>query len=254
MHVNGTGRYGEVMSDATDMLPDKEDSIRFDSIRFDSIQFNSIQFNSIRFDSVRFGKVTYQAEYINTVVGALATEYIKCSFCKPATSQTASALINTLNFSELLALVNLPPAHAKFVLDIQSGAGIAFSSVASTSSLKSAEPFSKDLTNSRFAFKEIRKSEVNIESSIDDFSITMAPTKVISVKMAKQEVEKERILSPACPNGANDVWLSIENAVLVQKSSSADSAHSCKTKCSLITNAGRDCPAITFHEAELQRI
>ncbi|VDM51280.1 unnamed protein product [Toxocara canis] len=86
----------------------------------------------------------------------------------------------------------------------------------------------------------------------------MAPTKVISVKLTKQEVEKERILSPACPNGENDVWLSIENAVLetkgVQKSSSADSAHSCKTKCNLITNAGRDCPAVTFHEAERQCI
>ncbi|VDM34426.1 unnamed protein product [Toxocara canis] len=83
---------------------------------------------------------------------------------------------------------------------------------------------------------------MNIESSIDGVSITMAPTKVISVKLTKQEVEKERILSPACPNGENDVWLSVENAVLetkgVQKSSSADSAHSCKTKCNLITVSG----------------
>uniref|UniRef100_A0A0M3HY11 TPR_REGION domain-containing protein n=1 Tax=Ascaris lumbricoides TaxID=6252 RepID=A0A0M3HY11_ASCLU len=101
---------------------------------------------------------------------------VTSSAASASTSQPASALINTLNFSELLALANLPPethvpvvnidtglrlsgdqapkvknlgqwlsAHPKFVLDIPSSAGITTASnpTPSTSGVKVAETSEK---------------------------------------------------------------------------------------------------------------
>uniref|UniRef100_A0A0M3KAT5 Apple domain-containing protein n=1 Tax=Anisakis simplex TaxID=6269 RepID=A0A0M3KAT5_ANISI len=105
--------------------------------------------------------------------------------------------------------------------------------------------------------KSYESDEPKIESSLDDLSIPLPSMQVVSMKLTKhvdENVNNDNIPSAACGKNDVDVWISIENAIFnsmsAQKLSYAHSAHACKQKCNTITNAGRECPAVTYHEME----
>uniref|UniRef100_A0A0N5AYU3 PAN domain protein n=1 Tax=Syphacia muris TaxID=451379 RepID=A0A0N5AYU3_9BILA len=73
--------------------------------------------------------------------------------------------------------------------------------------------------------------------------------------MSQKDEERQQTL-PACQNSEKALWLMVENAVLdpkvLSKKTQADSIETCRFKCNLITNAGRNCPAFTYNDVDQQ--
>ncbi|KAL3995262.1 PAN domain family protein [Acanthocheilonema viteae] len=93
------------------------------------------------------------------------------------------------------------------------------------------------------------------KKSIIDRLVAIPTIKSISITPSKQTDRMERLLSSGvCGSNKREVWLNIENAILqtdrLQKKTTAGSYKSCRAKCNLITNSGRECNSFTYDEVK----